>query len=160
MIGALRVKSHQIVHFERKDRIWRQTTLMKMIFHSSIQGAVFFFFLFSTKKVPIFFLYLHGNLSCVYSLEVLHWGTSNENCQHYENINCGYSKTCVREPPLRLTLNSGWCGKSCLSYKGTCHVILLAKLHDMCLYKTTSFPHQPLRSISKVAVLYRFYCSP
>ena len=69
-----------------------------------------------------------------------------------------YSKTCVREPPLRLTLNSGWCGKSCLSYKGTWHVILQAKLHDMYLYKTTTFPHQPLKSISKVAVLYRFYC--
>ena len=69
-----------------------------------------------------------------------------------------YSKTCVREPPSRLTLNSGWCGKSCLSYKGTCHVILLAKLHDMYLYKTTTFPHEPLRSISKVAVLHRFYC--
>ena len=49
--------------------------------------------------------------------------------------------------------------KSCLSYKGTCHVILLAKLHDMYLYKTTTFPHQPLRSISKVAVLHRFYCN-
>ena len=70
-----------------------------------------------------------------------------------------YSKTCVREPPSRLILNSGRCGKSCLSYKGTCHVILLAKLHDMYLYKTTTFPHQPLRSISKVAVLHRFYCS-
>ena len=69
-----------------------------------------------------------------------------------------YSKTCVSKPPSRLTLNSGWCGKSCLSYKGTCHVILLAKLHDMYLYKTTTFSHQPLRSISKVAVLHRFYC--
>ena len=69
-----------------------------------------------------------------------------------------YNKTCVREPPSKLTLNSVWCGKSCLSYKGTCHVILLAKLHDMYLYKTTIFPHQPLRSISKVAVLHRFYC--
>ena len=69
-----------------------------------------------------------------------------------------YSKTCVREPPSRLTLNSCWCGKSCLSYKGTCHVILLAKLHDMYLYKTITFPHQPLKSISKVAVLHRFYC--
>ena len=70
-----------------------------------------------------------------------------------------YSETCVREPPSRLTLNSGWCGKSCLSYKGTCHVILLAKLHDMYLYKTTTFPHQPLKSISKVAVWHRFYCT-
>ena len=68
------------------------------------------------------------------------------------------AKTCVREPPLRLTLNSGWCGKSCRSYKGTYHVILFAKLHDVYLYKTTIFPHQPLRSISKVALLHRFYC--
>ena len=51
-----------------------------------------------------------------------------------------YSKTCIREPPSRLTLNSGWCGKSCLSYNGTCHVILLAKLHDMYLYKINTFP--------------------
>ena len=29
----------------------------------------------------------------------------------------------------------------------------------MYLYKTTTFPHQPLRSISKVAVLHRFYWS-
>ena len=28
-----------------------------------------------------------------------------------------------------------------LSYKGTCHVILLAKLHDMYLYKTDNFIH-------------------
>ena len=47
-----------------------------------------------------------------------------------------YNETCVREPPLRLTLVVGverW-----LPYKGTCHVILLAKLHDMYLYKTFS----------------------
>ena len=79
-------------------------------------------------------------------------------CDVREQCKEGYSKTYVREPPLRLTLNSGWCGKSCLSYKDTCHVILLAKLHDMYLYKTTTFPHQPLRSISKVAVLHRFHC--
>ena len=65
-----------------------------------------------------------------------------------------YSKTCVGEPSSRLTLNSGWCGKSCLSYK-----VVLAKVHDMYLYKITTFQHQPLRSISKVAVLHRFYCS-
>ena len=29
----------------------------------------------------------------------------------------------------------------------------------MYLYKTTIFPHQPLRSISKVAVLHRFDCN-
>ena len=29
----------------------------------------------------------------------------------------------------------------------------------MYLYKTTTFPHQPLKSISKVAVLHRFYCT-
>ena len=34
----------------------------------------------------------------------------------------------------------GW-----LSYKGTCHVILLAKLHDMYLYKIATFSHQPLK---------------
>ena len=38
-----------------------------------------------------------------------------------------YSKTCVRQPSSRLTLNNDWCGKSCLSYKGISHVILLAK---------------------------------
>ena len=54
------------------------------------------------------------------------------------SVRSNYSETCVREPPLRLTLNSGWCGKRCLSYKGTCHIILLA--------------------ISKVALLHRFHC--
>ena len=50
-----------------------------------------------------------------------------------------YSKTCVRQPPLKLTLvvDVEWW----LSYKGTCHVILLAKLHDMYLYKTDNFFH-------------------
>ena len=51
-----------------------------------------------------------------------------------------YSETCVRKPPLTLTLVvdvERW-----LSYKDTCHVILLAaKLHDMHLYKTVTFPH-------------------
>ena len=37
--------------------------------------------------------------------------------------------------------------------------VKLAKLHDMYLYKTTIFPHQPIRSVSKVAVLHRFYCT-
>ena len=47
-----------------------------------------------------------------------------------------------------------------LSYKGTCHVIFLAKLHDIYLYKTGNFFHisHYLKSISKVAVLHRFYC--
>ena len=48
-----------------------------------------------------------------------------------------YSKTCVRQPPLKFTLVvdvERW-----LSYKGTCHVILPAKLHDMYLYKTENF---------------------
>ena len=64
-----------------------------------------------------------------------------------------YSKTCVSQPPLKLTLVvdvERW-----LSYKGTCHVILLAKLHDMYLYKTDNF----LKSDSKVALLHRFYCT-
>ena len=69
-----------------------------------------------------------------------------------------YSKTCVRQPPLKLTLVvdvERW-----LSYKETCHVILLAKLHDMYLYKTDNFFHinHYLKSVSKVALLHRFYC--
>ena len=32
-----------------------------------------------------------------------------------------------------------------------------SKLHDMYLYKTTTFPHQPLKSISKGAFLHRFH---
>ena len=53
-----------------------------------------------------------------------------------------------------------------LSYKGACHVILLAKfhdllkLHDMYLYKTDTFFHinHYLKSVSKVALLHRFHC--
>ena len=69
-----------------------------------------------------------------------------------------YSKTCVRQPPLKLTIVVDV--KRWLSYKGTCHVILLAKLHDMYLYKTDNFFHinRYLKSVSKVAVLHRFYC--
>ena len=48
-----------------------------------------------------------------------------------------YSETCVRKPPLRLTLVVGV--ERLLSYKGTCHVILLAKLHDIYFYKTDAF---------------------
>ena len=69
-----------------------------------------------------------------------------------------YNETCVGQPPLRLTLVVNverW-----LSYKGTCHVILLAKLHDMYLYKTDAFFHisHYLRSVSKVALLHRCHC--
>ena len=48
-----------------------------------------------------------------------------------------------------------------LSYKGTCHVILLAKLHDMYLYKTDNFFHinHCLKSVLKVALLCRFHCT-
>ena len=49
----------------------------------------------------------------------------------------GYSETRLRKPPLRLTFAvdvERW-----LPYKGTCHVILPAKLHDMYLYKTDAF---------------------
>ena len=49
-------------------------------------------------------------------------------------------------------------------WKGGClikirHVILLAKLHDMYLYKTDNFFHinHYLRSVWKVALLHRFY---
>ena len=48
-----------------------------------------------------------------------------------------YSETCVRKPPSRLTLVVGV--EKWLSYKGKCNVILLAKLHDMYLYKTDAF---------------------
>ena len=50
----------------------------------------------------------------------------------------------------------------CLSYKGICHVILLAKLHAMYLYKTDNFYHTNhyLKSVSKVALLHRFHCTP
>ena len=70
-----------------------------------------------------------------------------------------YSKTCVRQPPLKLTLVVDV--EKCLSYKGTCHVILLAKFHDMYLYKTDNFFHisHSLKSVSKVALLHRFYCT-
>ena len=107
-----------------------------------------------TSSIP----FLTGPIRCSVSGQIFYWW----HVQWYSfTRTCeirSYSKTCVREPSSRLTLNSGWCGKSCPSYKGTCHVILLAKLHDMYLYKTTTFPQQPLRSISKVAVLHRFYC--
>ena len=69
------------------------------------------------------------------------------------------SKTCVRQPPLKPTLvvdvERWW------SYKGTCHVILLAKLHDMYLYKTDNLFHinHYLQSVLKVALLHRFYCT-
>ena len=67
-----------------------------------------------------------------------------------------YSKTCVRQPPLKLTLVVDV--ERRLSYKGTCHVILLAKLHDMYLYKTDNFFHinHYLKSVSKVALLQGF----
>ena len=39
------------------------------------------------------------------------------------------------------------------------HVIVLAKLHDMNLYKTATFLHQLLKSVSKVAFLHRFHCA-
>ena len=48
-----------------------------------------------------------------------------------------YSETCVKKPPLWLTLVTDV--EKWLSYKGTRHVILQAKLHDMYLYKTNTF---------------------
>ena len=73
-------------------------------------------------------------------------------------ITSRYSKTCVRQPPLKLT--SVVDVERWLSYKGTCHVILLAKLHDMYLYRIDNFFHinHYLKSVSKVALLHRFYC--
>ena len=52
-------------------------------------------------------------------------------------VSLQYSEICVREPPLRMT--SAIDVERWLSYKGTCHVILLAKLQDMYLYKTDDF---------------------
>ena len=83
-----------------------------------------------------------------YSLVAPRRGASNEYPQHMlswrskKNIMMipplsGYSETCVREPSLWLIFVvdvERW-----LSCKGTCHVILLAKLHDMYLYKTDTF---------------------
>ena len=65
-----------------------------------------------------------------------------------------YSKTCVRQPPLKLTLAVDV--ERRLSYNG----YMLAKLHDMYLYKTDNFFHinHYLKSVSKVALLHRFYC--
>ena len=76
-----------------------------------------------------------------------------------ENVGCGYSETSVRQLPLKLTLVVDV--ERRLSYKGTCHVILLAKLHGMYLYKTDNFFHinHYLKSVSKVALLHRFYCT-
>ena len=45
--------------------------------HSSRQSAFF-----QPKQVLIFFLFLHENICCGYSLEVPQWGTSNEYPQH------------------------------------------------------------------------------
>ena len=79
------------------------------------------------------------------------WGTNNG------KTNATYSKTCVRQPPLKLTLAVDM--ERWLFYKGTCHVILLAKLHGMYLYKTDNFFHinHYFKSVSKVALLHRFY---
>ena len=82
-----------------------------------------------------------------------------EKVSYHEKVCCVYSKNCVRQPPLKLTLVvdvERW-----LSYKGTCQVILLAKLHDMYLYKTNNLFHinHCLKSDSKVAFLHRFYCT-
>ena len=64
----------------------------------------------------------------------------------FPHENLCYSETCVRKPPLRLTLVvdlERW-----QSYKGTCHVILLAKLHDIYIYKTDVFFIYPLFKVS------------
>ena len=86
--------------------------------------------------------------------------STEDNLNFLENSSdTTYSKTCVRQPPLKLTLVVDV--KKWLSYKGTCHVILLAKLHGMYHYKTDNFFHinRYLKSVSKVALLHRFYCT-
>ena len=101
----------------------------------------------------IFFLFSHKNIYCGYSLVALLMSTHSI-CFHGE-IQWNLCKRSNFETDFKQWLM--W--KRCLSYKGTCHVILLAKLHDMYLYKTATFPHQPLKSISKVAFLHRFNCN-
>ena len=56
---------------------------------------------------------------------------------------------CIREPTLRLTLMVDM--ERWLSYKGTCHVILLADRHIFHI-------NYCLKSVSKVALLHRFHC--
>ena len=67
------------------------------------------------------------------------------------------------EPTRPATFETGFklrlMWKMRLSYKGKCHVILLATLHDIYLYKTVTFPHPPLKPISKMAFLHRFHCT-
>ena len=61
--------------------VWK----IMLIMHSAWEGPIialdkmFFFF---NPKVLIFFLFLHENICCGYSLEASHWGTSNEYPQY------------------------------------------------------------------------------
>ena len=55
----------------------------------------------SNQTVLEFFLFLHENICCVYSLEVPHWGTSNEYTQHMFPDTLFY---------LNLNLPGGWPG--------------------------------------------------
>ena len=59
-------------------------------------------------------------------IDNISWNATLLNIVFASLLRTAYSETCVRKPPLRLTLVvdvERW-----LSYKGTCHVILLAKL--------------------------------
>ena len=87
------------------------------------------------------------------------WKVSRDVLMPVELSSYEYNKTCVRKPPLRMTLVADverW-----LSYKGTCHVILLAKLPGMYLYKTDNFIHinHYFKSVWKAALLHKFHCS-
>ena len=60
-------------------------------------------------------------------------------CTKFQNLRCSSSWEIFFDKKFKqkILLEKK---KNGLSYKGTCHVILLAKLHDMYLYKTTTSP--------------------
>ena len=69
---------------------------------------------FGNQKVMIFFLFLHENICYVYSLEVPHWGTSNEYPQHMfswrNKKNIWIPLLCVvMVMLLQIWRNSCWC---------------------------------------------------
>ena len=70
---------HYMIVFEYKVSCWMSMYVHTLLISMSIVSYKAFFFY---QKALIFFLFLHENLCCGYSLEVPHWGTSNEYPQH------------------------------------------------------------------------------
>ena len=65
---------------------------------------------FLQPKVPLFFLFLHENICCGYSLEVPLWGTSNEYTQHvfsWKNKKNTYL-ICPLRPKIKKVCVSGY----------------------------------------------------